>query len=179
MKIPFKAALGVVILALVLSVAATTTQAQGMKIGFIDEQRIKQEFKDWQKAQEEFEAEVKAWEDEAVAKQEALQELEEEYQRQKLILSEEKKSERETMIREKYSELDAFTKQVFGPGGQAERKEAQLLKPLYEKLMAAIEGVALENDYDVIFTTQSGLGYIKETYDVTDKVIEYLDTMDG
>ncbi len=179
MKIPFKAALGVVILALVLSVAATTAQAQGMKIGFIDEQRIKQEFKDWQKAQEEFETEVKAWEEEAIAKQEALQELEEEYQRQKLILSEEKKSERETMIREQYSELDAFTKQVFGPGGQAERKEAQLLQPLYEKLMAAIEGVALENDYDVIFTTQSGLGYIKETYDVTEKVIEYLDTMDG
>lgn len=179
MKIPFKAVLGVLALALVLSVAATTAQAQGMKIGFIDEQRIKQNFKDWQRAQEEFDTEVKAWEEEAMAKQEALQELEQEYEQQKLILSEEKKAERESVIREKYNELDAFTKQIFGPGGQAERKEAQLLKPLYEKLMAAIEGVALENDYDVIFTTQSGLGYIKETYDVTDKVIEYLETMDG
>jgi outer membrane protein len=179
MKIPFKAVLGVLALALVLSVAATTVQAQGMKIGFIDEQRIKQNFKDWQRAQEEFDTEVKAWEEEAMAKQEALQELEQEYEQQKLILSEEKKAERESVIREKYNELDAFTKQIFGPGGQAERKEAQLLKPLYEKLMAAIEGVALENDYDVIFTTQSGLGYIKETYDVTDKVIEYLETMDG
>jgi len=122
---------------------------------------------------------VKAWEQEAITKQEALQELEEEYQRQRLILSEEKKTERETLIREKYSELDAYTKQIFGPGGQAERKEAQLLRPLYEKLMAAIEGVALENDYDVIFTSQSGLGYVKPIYDVTDKVIDYLDSMDG
>jgi outer membrane protein len=179
MRIHFKAIIGVLALALVVSVVASTTQAQGMKIGFIDEQRIKQEFKDWQKAQDEFETEVKAWEQEAIAKQEALQEMEEEYQRQRLILSEEKKTERETLIREKYSELDAYTKQIFGPGGQAERKEAQLLRPLYEKLMAAIEGVALENDYDVVFTSQSGLGYIKPIYDVTDKVIDYLDRMDG
>ncbi|MCP4684942.1 MAG: OmpH family outer membrane protein, partial [bacterium] len=32
--------------------------------------------------------------------------------------------------------------------------------------------------YDVVFTLQSGLGYIKDTYDITDKVLEQLEKLD-
>ena len=151
--------------------------AQALKIGFVKDERIFQEYPAWQKAQEQWDVEKKAWDEEAADKQEELLELENEYEKQKLILSDEKKKEREATLNAKREALDAFTRQVFGPGGTAEKKYEQLVKPLLENVHEAIEMVALEGNYDVIFTLQ-GLGYIKDSYDVTDHVLKALEELE-
>ncbi len=147
--------------------------AQGLKIGFVKDERIFQEYRAWQKAQEQWNLEKKAWDEEAQSKQDELQELEYEYEKQKLILSEEKKKEREAAINAKRDGLDAYTRQVFGPDGTAERKYAELMQPVLENIHKAIEAVAIEGNYDVIYTLQA-IGYIKDEYDITDKVLKAL-----
>jgi len=151
--------------------------AQGLKIGFVRDERLYSEYAAWAKAQDQWETERKSWEDEAQSKQDELQEMADEYNKQKLILSDEKKREREAAIRTKQESLDAFTKQIYGPNGTAERKEKELIQPLLDNIRKAMELVATENNYDVIFTLQ-GIGYIKETYDVSDKVLEKLDELE-
>ncbi len=163
--------------ALVWLALAGVGQGQGLKIGFVKDDRIYQEYDAFRKAQEQWEIERKAWDEEALAKQEELMELQTEYDKQKLILSEDKKREREAAINAKQDALDAFTKQVFGPDGTAERKYKDLLDPLIENIQGAIEAVAIEENYDVIFTLQ-GIGYIKDSYDVTDKVLRYLEEIE-
>jgi len=158
-------------------ILAPTLAAQGMKLGFVKEDRIQQEYKGWQRAQDEWNTESKAWEDEAVAKQQELQDLMDDYDKQKLILSEDKKREREAAINAKKEALDAYTRQVFGPGGTAERKQDQLLQPVLENIQRAIEEVALAENYDVIFTLQS-IAYIKDSYDVTDEVLARLEEIE-
>lgn len=166
----------VIIFALIIVALSTAvSNAQGLKIGFVKDDVILQRFSAWQRAQEQFELEYNAWEQEAISKQQEIQQLLEEYDKQKLILSEEKRKEKEASIQAKRDALDAYTRQIFGPGGTAELKNDQLIKPLLEKLKTSIEAVAVEGDYDVIFSGQSGLGYIKESYDVTEKVLEYLE----
>ena len=54
----------------------------------------------------------------------------------------------------------------------------ELISPLLERVNTAIQLVAEENGYDVVFTLQSGLGYIKPTLDVTDKVLEQLEKIE-
>lgn len=164
--------------ALVVITIGSAVNAQGLRIGFVDDEKVKLEYRAWQRAQEQWEVERKAWDDEAMEKQTELQELVDEYDKQKLILSDEKKQEREAAIRVKSEALDMFTKQVYGPGGQAERKQEQLILPLLEKVTEAIRLLAEEENYDVVFTLQSGLGYIKEAYDVTEKVLGYLDKLE-
>ncbi len=166
------------ILTVVCFSAIGSVSAQGLKMGFVNDERIKVEYKAWQKAQDDWELEAKAWEDEAVQMQQDLQDLVDEFEKQKLILSEEKKKEKEAAINVKTDALDNYTRRIFGPNGEAERKQAQLLQPLLEKVTQSIEAVAIEQNYDVIFTLQSGLGYIKESYDLTDKVLEYLDNLE-
>ena len=156
---------------------APAVSAQGSKMGFVKEDRLQQEYKGWQRAQEEWETESKAWEDEAVTMQQELRELTEEFEKQKLILSEEKKREREAAINAKREALDAYTRTVFGPSGTAERKQSQLLQPILENIQQAIEEVAIEGNYDVIFTLQS-IAYIKDSYDVTDEVLKRLEEID-
>lgn len=166
--------------AVVLAVAAfsSNSYSQGMKIGFIDDEKIKTSYKEWGRAQEQWELEQKAWTDEATAKETELNEMIDEYDKQKLILSDEKKKEREAAIMAKRDALDAYTRQIFSPGGTAEKKQMELIGPLLENVNRAIEMVAIEDNYDVVFTLQSGLGYIKETYDITDKVLEQLDKLE-
>lgn len=159
------------------TVMVSSSEAQALKIGFVRDDRIYAEFTEWTRAQEMWETERKAWEDEAQAKETELQELLTDYDKQRLILSDEKKKEREAVIRTKREALDAYTKSVYGPGGSAERKEAELIEPLLTKIRQAMELVATENNYDVIFTLQ-GIGYIKDQYDVTTLVIEKLNELE-
>ena len=162
-------------LAMLLSAfLASTAVSQVLKIGYVDNERIFAEYKDWAKAQEEFETQYRAWDDEAREMQQELEDLIEEYENQKLILSEEKKKERELTIETKRQALDAFTKEIFGPNGTAERKNNAMAKPLLENINAAIERLANEGNYDFIFNVE-GLAYAKKDYDVTDKVLEFLE----
>lgn len=168
--------LGGVVFALIIT-NFSVVQGQGIKMGFVNDEKIKTEYRAWQKAQEQWELEAKAWEDEAITMQEELRELEGEFEKQKLILSEEKKREKEATINVKKENLDAFTRRIFGPGGEAERKQQALLSPLLENVTKAIEAIAEENAYDVIFTLQSGLGYINPDLDLTDKVLNHLENV--
>lgn len=166
------------VLSMVLSLGAIQARAQGIKMGFVRDSEIESKYKAWQRAQEQWNVERKAWDDEAQTKQTELQDMIDEYNRQKLILSEDKKNEKEAAIRAKQEALDAYTRQIYGPGGTAEKKQNELIMPIQENVNKAIEAVATEEGYDVIFTMNSGLGYINPSYDVTDKVLEKLDQLE-
>ncbi|MEW5795368.1 MAG: OmpH family outer membrane protein [Candidatus Zixiibacteriota bacterium] len=178
MRVLFNLALLLMSIAPLLMTVGGTAQAQGLKIGFINDEKIKTAYPEWARAQEQMDVEMKAWDDEATAKQSELQELQQEYEKQKLILSDEKKKEREAAIRAKRDALDAYTRQIYGPGGSAENKQMELIKPLLDKVNTAIQLVAEEGGYDVVFTLQSALGYIKPIYDITDKVLEKLEKIE-
>jgi outer membrane protein len=158
-----------------LMVALMSGTALAQKSAFIDSEKIQASYKEWVKAQEQFNAEFKAWEDEAAQMETELREMLSDYEKQKLILSAEKKLEREAAISAKDQALASFTRDISSPGGRAERRMNELVKPLYEKITAAIEKVAIEEDYDFVFNS-TGLAYAKKDLDITDKVIEILET---
>jgi len=159
-------------------VSTASVSAQSLKIGYVLDTAIQSSYKAWQRANDLWETERKAWDTEGQNKQQELQDMVAEYEKQRLILSDEKKKEREAAIRAKQEALDAYTRQVYGPGGTAERKQEELLAPLTENIRKAIEAVANDGGYDIIFTMQSNLGYIRPSLDLTQKVLENLEKLD-
>lgn len=149
--------------------------AAAQKMGYIDSEKIQANYKEWATAQTQFNTEMKAWEDEAATMDQELKDMIAEYDKQRLILSAEKKAEREAAINAKQEALASFTKEISAPGGKAEQRMQALSKPLYEKIQAAIEKVAIDGNYDFIFNS-AGLAYAKKDLDVTDKVIEKLES---
>jgi len=164
----------VLVTAFLMGLVVSTGTAQVVRFGFIDSEKIFSEYKAWIKAQEEFNTQYQAWDEEAREMQKELEDMIEEYEKQKLILSDEKKREREAGIETKRQALDAFTQKIFGPNGTAEQKNNELVQPLIKKINAAIERLATEENYDFIFNSE-GLAYAKKDYDVTDKVLEFLE----
>jgi outer membrane protein len=155
------------------TVFSSDTQAQSIKIGYLDDQKVLFNYDAWNKAKEQFETEMKAWEDEANRMMQNFIQDSVEYEKQKLILSKERRTERLAEISAKRTAVDAFTKDVFGQNGQADRKNTTLTKPLLDNMMTAVRTVASEGNYDVIFNS-SALAYINPAYDITDKIIEAL-----
>jgi outer membrane protein len=162
-------------IAAVLLALVCAAPAVAQKMGYIDSEKIQANYKEWATAQTQFNTEMKAWEDEAAKMDQELKDMIAEYDKQRLILSAEKKAEREAAINAKQEALASFTKEISAPGGKAEQRMQALSKPLYEKIQAAIEKVAIENNYDFIFNS-AGLAYAKKDLDVTDKVIEKLES---
>ncbi len=152
---------------------SSEAQAQAVKIGYLDDQKVLQNYDAWNKAKEQFETEMKAWEDEANRMMQNYVRDSVEFEKQKLILSKERRIERSAEIAAKRTALESFTKDVFGQNGQAERKNTTLTKPLLDNMMAAVRTVATEGNYDVIFNS-SALAYINPAFDITDKIIEAL-----
>ena len=156
-----------------LMLIASGSQAQLGKLGYVDSDKIFANYDGWVKAQEEFETEYKAWDNEAREMQQELTDLIDEFEKQKTILSPEKRREKEAAIDTKRNLLDSFTKQIFGPQGEAERRNATMVRPLLENINAAIEQVATDENYDFVFNSD-GLAYARKDFDITDKVLEAL-----
>lgn len=148
-------------------------QAQNVKIGYVDDAKVLQNYEAWTKAEEQFQTEVRAWDEEAQRMYQAYVEDSLDFERQRLILSADRKVERRAEIGAKRQATESFTKDIYGPNGTAERKKAGLTKPLVDNMNAAIVKVASDGNYDVIFNS-SGLAYINPAFDITDKVIEIL-----
>ncbi|MFH1699836.1 MAG: OmpH family outer membrane protein [Candidatus Zixiibacteriota bacterium] len=144
------------------------------KLAFVDSERIFATYTEWTRAQEQFQTEMKGWDDEASLMQSELQNMYTEYEKQKLILSADKKAEREAAIVAKEQLLQAFTRDVSAPGGRAERRQSELAQPLLEKITAAIEKVAIEDNIEFVFNS-TGLAYGKKELDITDKVLDILE----
>lgn len=172
LKSPFTL-FSLLLFAVILS--AGSVNAQALKIGIVNDEEIKAGYPAWTRAAEEFDTQQKAWDEEARNMENELQEMMDDYDKQRLILSEDKRTEKEAAIKAKQESLRAYTAQIYGPGGTAEKQRDQLMIPLLDAVNKAITTVAEAEGYDVIFTMQSGLGYIKPSYDVTQKVLNALE----
>jgi len=65
-------------------------------------------------------------------------------------------------------------KKRFGPEGELFQKRQSMVKPIQEKVYAAIEKFANERNYDVIFTAPDGttMIYAKADKDITNEIIK-------
>jgi len=161
-----------------MCILGAKARAEG-KIGYIDSYRIRKEFAEFKEAQTKFDKEVAVWQAELDSIRQDLEFAAEEYQRQRLILSEEARTRKENELRTAETEFQASTNAVFGPDGQAERMNAELVKPILDKINAVLEKVAIENNYDYIFDAVDGnIAYAKKDFDLTDLVLEELNRLD-
>ena len=148
-----------------------------LKLAYFDSQRIRTDYDDFVTAQAAFDKDVQKWQIKGDSLNQALTDLKSSYEKQYLMLSDDKRKEQELLIQQKQDELQQFLQQVFGSGGLAEQRNVELTKPILERINAVLQQIAAEDGYAVIFdigAAGSGVVYIDESLDITDKVLEEL-----
>ncbi len=145
-----------------------------LKLGYIDSQKILDQYKPYQDALKEFNRYEDELGREISTMQNDLAKMQETYERQSLLLSDKRKQEEQQAILKKQQELQKFVQEATDPQrGRLARKTAELSEPIIQTVNAIIKQVAEDNGFDFVLNS-TALAYAKEIHDLTDKVLEAL-----
>lgn len=147
-----------------------------VKIGYVDSETIMKQLPEAQEAQRKVETLIQQWQTELQKMKDEWKSKYDEYERRKLILTDEARVQMERELSELDRKIADFQMQKFGPDGELYRKQDELVKPIQDKIFNAIKEVAVEEGFDFVFD-KSGeilLLYANEKYDLTPKVLNKL-----
>tara|TARA_B100001750_G_C15191962_1_gene439297 strand:- start:32 stop:574 length:543 start_codon:yes stop_codon:yes gene_type:complete len=146
-----------------------------MKLGYIDSNRIMTEFDKVRDVQVELEKEQRKLESEYNGKLAQLDSLGQAFERQRLLMSETRRIEKQDEMLHMEKEIQEFQLKKFGPEGEIFRKQSQLLAPILEEVDDAIKVIAAQRGYDYVFDAVSGaIVYALDAHDLTDAVLKEL-----
>ena len=146
------------------------------KFGYIDTDYILRHMPEYASAQEELNRVSSQWQIEIEAKYEAIRMLEQAYQAEKILLTTEMRQRREDEIKQKRTEAQQMQKAKFGVDGELFQRREELIKPVQDALYTAIEELASQRGYMVVFdkSNQSNMLYTNPKFDLSDDVIKKL-----
>ncbi len=158
-----------------LGLGVDQIKAEELKIGYINSLRIRDEYKEFAETQTKFDKEVADYQKQDQAKRAQLDSLTKAFESQSLLLSDTKKKEKQAEIDAKKEEYRKFFEDTFGPDGLLEKKNAEMTKPLLDKINAILEKIAVQENYAYIFdAVNANIAYAKPQLDLTDKVLQEL-----
>lgn len=166
---------GFALAAILLVFCAGLAQADDLKIGFIDSERIFAEFEGTKSAQSEFNAQLEQWTRDLEARRAEYEQMVADYESQALILSDPKKREREEELTRKRSELEAMAQEIWGPNGKVAQRNEELTRPIVEKIREVLKRIGEAEKFSIIFdATDGNVVYADDALDLTSRVVEEL-----
>lgn len=164
--------------ALAAAVLMAVPASAQSKIGHINSEAIMQSLPEAIDAQKSLDAMVAQWESELQKMQAEWKKRFDEYDKKKLILTEQARAEEERRLRELDQSIVDYRNKKFGQNGELFQKQNEVMKPIQNKLFQVLETLAKEEGYDYIFD-RSGeilLLYANESNDLTPKVLARMQT---
>ncbi len=156
--------------------AFTTLVSAEMKMGYIDSDQVLAGYSGTKAAEEKLRQFYGKLEQEATDKQQRIKQMQEDLQKQALLISAERKAQIEKELQDSMIVYQQFIQEKMGQQGSAAQKQAELMAPIVEKINVAIKKIAEKENYDFIVDAKAGLLYGKPTYDLTEKVISMLNS---
>ena len=116
------------------------------------------------------------WQKEIESKYSDVEQMYRAYQQEQVLLTDEMKTKREEAIIKKENDAKNLQQQYFGPDGELYSKRQELVKPIQDKIHDAIQKLASNNKYQVIFDSSSDLImlYKNNNLDKSDQVLELM-----
>ncbi len=146
-----------------------------VKIGYIDSNEIMTKFEEVRQVQVSLEKEQRKLQSEMEGLIQQLDSLRQEYERQRLLMSDNRRQEKEQELARSEQRIQKFQMDKFGPEGEIYRKQNELLKPVLAKIDEAIQAVGKRQQYDYIMDAVGGaIVYALDSNNLTEDVIEEL-----
>ncbi len=142
--------------------------------GFVDSDRIFNEYQATTAANIELNDFVKTYRDSAAILRQQIDNLKAELNDQKLMLSEEARLRKLDEIEAQTKIYKAFLEEYFGNGGKVEQKNDVLMAPLLKKINDAVSKIAQQEGFAVVFDLSENVFYASSELDLTDLVIDEL-----
>ncbi|MBK6539358.1 MAG: OmpH family outer membrane protein [Ignavibacteria bacterium] len=146
-------------------------------MGYIDSKKILESMQDSRDAKMRLDNLVTQWQSDLKVLQDSLKLIKEDFEKKKLILTDQLKQQTEKKIGELETSVNNFKVQKFGETGEYFLKQTEFMKPVQDRIFKAIETVAKDGSFDYVFDRSSDilLLYVNENYDLTAKVIKEIE----
>jgi outer membrane protein len=169
---------GIVLWALLLCAIAFRGAHAQAKIGWINSAAIMDKLPEAQDAQRQIDNTVGQWQSELAKMQNEWQARYEEYDKKKLILTDQLRAQTEKELQDLDKKIADYRTKKFGQNGELFAKQNELMKPVQNKIFKVIEDIAREDGYDYVFDKSGDilLMYTNDKYDLTAKVFERMTT---
>jgi outer membrane protein len=154
-----------------------TLHAQA-KIGWVNTGAIMDRLPEAQDAQRQLDNLVSEWQAELTKMQSEWQKKYEEYDKKKLILTENLRAQAEKELQDLDRRIADYRNRKFGQNGELFAKQNDIMKPVQNKIFKVIQNIAKEDDYDYVFDKGGDvlLLYTNDKFDLTEKVLDRLRT---
>jgi outer membrane protein len=151
-------------------------QANAQKFGYIDSEFIMGKVPDYAKAQQELNTLSGKWQKGIEEKLAQIKKLKDEFQAEEILLTDDLKREKMDTIVRREKEAKELQRKTYGPEGLLYLKKQELIKPVQDKVYAAIEKVAKKKGLQIIFDKSGDLVmlYTDPKHDYTDFVLDEL-----
>jgi outer membrane protein len=116
---------------------------------------------------------VSGWETELQKMQADWKKKFDEYDKKKLILTDQVRADQEKQLRDLDQSITDYRNKKFGQNGELFQKQNEVMKPLQNKMFKVLEDIAKEDGFDYVFD-RSGevlLLYANDKYDLTQQVL--------
>ena len=162
---------------LILAVSfLTITNSNAQKFAYVDTDYILNKIPEFRQAQDKLDALSADWQKEIENKYADVEQMYRAYQQEQVLLTDDMKTKREEAIITKENDAKDLQQKYFGPEGALYTKRQELVKPIQDKIHNAIQQLAANNKYQVIFDSSSDLImlYKNDNLDKSDKVLDLM-----
>lgn len=144
------------------------------KFAYVDTDYILNNIPEFNQAQGKLDEIAKQWQSEIETIYAEIDNMYREYQKQEVLLTNEMKKKREEAIIEKEKGVKDLQLKYFGPEGELNKKRQELIQPIQDKVYAAIQQMATEKKFAVVFDSSSDLIilYTDSSLDKSDEILK-------
>lgn len=121
------------------------------RFGYVDTQYILEQIPEYNQAQREIDRLSEQWTGEIEALQSEADALQQSFNAEKILLTEEMQAERLAEIEAKRKEARDLQFKYYGPQGELFSKRAELVKPIQDQVYNAVQDVARRKRLDFVF----------------------------
>ncbi len=156
------------------AIITLTGISMAQKYAFVDTDYIMDNIPAFKAAQEQLDQVSAQYQKELESIHAEIDQMYKDYQAESVLLSDEMKRKREDVIITKEKEYKKLQQKYFGREGDLFKKRQGLIKPIQDDVFNAIQEIANEGSYAVIFDKASSttMLYTNPKFDLSDQVLQ-------
>lgn len=165
----------IVITALAL-ISLSLNAQRSTKIGYIDMDYILENVPEFQQSLNQLDAKAQKWSGELAKKKAEIDQLKEELENERPLLTIELIEEKEEEIKYLTDEMFAYQDEKFGVSGELLVQKRQLIQPIQDQVFNAVQEIGENRSYDFIFENSSEalMLFSAKRHDLSDIVLKLI-----
>ena len=154
----------------------STISMNAQKFAYVDTDYILSKIPEFSQSEEQINKYSKQWNDEIAAGYKEIEQMFQDYQSEEILLDESLKIKRQESIIEKEKYVHSLQQKYFGSEGELYKKRQELISPIQDRIFDAIQQLAANNKYSIIFDASSDLImlYSNPDLDKSDKILQIM-----